>query len=113
MKKSSLINDLNYNSEKPVISILFETDSSKEIRIVMKAGQVMKKHKTPYAITVEIFEGEIDFGVENRITKLRKGDLVWLNGNVPHDLKAIENSIIRLSLSKLDSVERVQEVSKG
>ncbi|HKJ06376.1 MAG TPA: hypothetical protein VJ970_02800 [Flavobacteriaceae bacterium] len=112
MKKSSLTTEVSYTSKKPAISVLFETENTKEIRIVMKADQAMKQHKTPYPITVEIFEGIVNFGVENDTYQLVKGDVVALEGNIPHDLKAIENSIIRLSLSKQDSVNRVKEVSK-
>lgn len=76
----------------------------------MKAGQLMKKHKTAYPIVVEIFEGKIDFGVNESIMELDKGDLVALEGNVPHDLKALSDSIIRLTLTKKDLVDRVKSV---
>ena len=72
----------------------------------------MKEHKTPFAIVVEIFDGDIDFGVNGKIHKLKKGDILTLNGNIPHDLKANKDSIIRLTLSKQDSFNRVQGVLK-
>ena len=45
--------------------------------------------------------------------KLIKGDLVSLEASIPHDLVAVENSIVRLTLSKLDSVDRVVKVSES
>ncbi|WP_372919681.1 cupin domain-containing protein [Salegentibacter sp.] len=113
MKTASLTKNLEYNESKPVVEILLDTDSSKEIRILMKKGQVMKEHKTSYPIMVEIFEGKISFGVNGDTHQLEKGDLLSLKAGIPHDLKAEEDSTIRLSLSKADSVERVKEVAKG
>lgn len=111
MKNASLIRNLEYNENKPAIQVLLNTESSREIRIVMKKHQVMKEHKTPFPIVVEIFEGKIAFGVNGVIHNLEKGDLVALEGNVPHDLLAMENSIVRLSLSIADTSERVEDVA--
>lgn len=111
MKSASLIKDPEYNENKPAIKVLMDTDSSREIRIMMRKGQVMKEHKTPFPIVVEIFEGLITFGANGSTHNLVKGDLVYLEGNVPHDLKAEEESTVRLTLSKLDTADRVKGVA--
>ncbi len=110
MKKTNLYQDLNYNEYKVAISVLFETETTKEIRILFKQGQVMKKHQTPYPITVEIIEGKMNFGVNDELFHLKNGDLVALDGGVPHDLNAQTDSIVRLTLSKQDSIQRVRNV---
>lgn len=107
---SSLFKDVKYSETKPVIKVLMETDSSKEIRIVFKEGQEMKKHKTAFPITVEIVAGELMFGVNGKDLYLTKGDLIALEGNVPHNLHAKTNCIVRLSLTKSDDVSRVKKV---
>ena len=113
MKTASLKNDIQYHESRPTIQVLMETENGKEIRIAFKKGQVMKEHKTPFSIVVEIFKGRIDFGVNGEIHTLKKGDLVSLTGGVPHDLTAVKDSIVRLSLNKGDSAQRVEDVVKN
>ena len=110
MKCASLTKELEYNDSRPVVKILMDTDSSREIRITMKQGQVMKEHKTPYPIIVEIFEGHITIGAKGENHNLVRGDLVYLEGGVPHDLRAEQDSTVRLTLSKSDTAERVKGV---
>ena len=110
MKTASLIQEIKYNENKPNIQALLETPFSKEIRILLKAGQIMKEHSAPGAIVVELFDGEIDFGVEKEVHRIKKGDILTLDAKVPHDLKAIKDSIVRLTLSKGDAIDRVFSV---
>lgn len=112
MKSASLINKLVYKEDKPAISVLFETDSTKEIRIAMKKDQIMKEHQTPFPIVVELFEGILDFGVAGNIHHLKRGDILALEGAVPHDLLAKTDCIVRLTLSTSDSVKRVEKVAE-
>lgn len=107
MKTASLRKEINYNNDKVSITVLMETETSKEIRILFRKGQLMKEHKTGFPITVEIHQGTIMFGVNGEKKLLETGDLIYLDANVPHDLFAEEDSIVRLTLSKLDKVERV------
>ena len=110
MKAASLYQEFKFNENKPALKVLFETPFTKEIRILMKNGQSMKEHRSSFPIVVEIVDGEIDFGVNRNIHHLKKGELIALDGNVPHDLKAKKDSIIRLTLTKADSSERVENV---
>lgn len=110
MKTTNILKNLTYNEEKPAISVLFETDTTKEIRIVFRQDQLMKKHQTPYPISVEMVDGTLDFGVENQTHHLERGDLLALEGNIPHDLKATSDCVVRLTLSKQDTVQRVKKV---
>ena len=89
MQKVSFTENLDFNDNKVVTKVLLETPFSKEIRILLKNGQLMKEHKAPFPIIVHIVAGEIDFGVEGAIHTLKQGDIITLAANVPHDLLAI------------------------
>ncbi|MEC5165683.1 quercetin dioxygenase-like cupin family protein [Flavobacterium sp. PL11] len=110
MKTASLRKELQYNEDKVSITVMMETETAKEIRILFRKGQTMKEHKAGYPITVEIHQGSITFGAAGEKMTLETGDLIALDANVPHDLLAEEDSIVRLTLSKLDTVERVKKV---
>ena len=43
---------------------------------------------------------------------LDKGAIIALEGDIPHDLTALQDSVIRLSLSLLDSEKRVENITK-
>ena len=110
MKTASLRNKKKYKENKVAVTVMMETETSKEIRILFRKGQTMKEHKAGFPITVEVHEGAIEFGVNGEKMNLNAGDLIALDANVPNDLLAQEDSIVRLTLSKLDSVDRVKKV---
>lgn len=111
MNTTSLYKDLVFDETRPLVTVLVETDFSKELRITLNKGTKMKEHQTPYPIVVALVEGKVEFGVSGKRTMLEKGDLIALEGDVPHDIEAQERSIIRLTISKHDRVERVQKVA--
>lgn len=112
MKKSSYLEDLKFGDDRVNISVILETSFSKEIRITFKEGQIMKEHKAGFPIIVHLLEGEIEFGVEGVKHHLNKGDILTLDAHVPHDLLALKESIVRLTLSKQDSASRVSKVAE-
>lgn len=112
MQKSSFYENIVYGESQPVITPLVDGGFTKEIRIVFRADQQMKAHKTSFPITVMVLKGSIDFGVGDERYALHEGDIVALEGNVVHDLAALEDSIVRLSLHKQDTVARVSGVLK-
>lgn len=113
MKTASLMQDLAFMEGRPAMKVLIDTDAGKEVRIYFKKDQIMKEHQAPLPIVVEVFEGEIDFGVNGKVHNMKRGDLIALGPKVPHDLRALEDSIVRLSLQKGDSIKRVREVTQS
>lgn len=94
------------------IAKLFDGPHNKEIRINLEKGAQMKEHKAPGAIMVQVLSGKIEFGVGDENVILGALDMITLEPNVLHALTALENSIVRLSLSKNDDVSRVFRVLK-
>ncbi len=113
MQQSQFNKNVFFNEDKPNITLILESDASKEIRIAMKKGQLMKEHKTSFPIVVHLISGEIIFEVEGNKHELTEGAILSLKKNIPHSLLAQKDSIIRLSLSKQDTLFRVKNVLKN
>jgi quercetin dioxygenase-like cupin family protein len=110
MKTASFLKNITFNESKPSISMLLETEFSKEIQIVFEKEQIMKDHKAPFPIIVQVLKGSINFGVNGETKELQTGDLISLDANIVHNLKALSQSVVRLTLSKLDTLQRVEKV---
>jgi quercetin dioxygenase-like cupin family protein len=64
----------------------------------------MKVHNTKFSITIITLRGSIAFGAGERTFILNERDIITHKGNVMHELKALEESIVRLSLNKSDPI---------
>ncbi|MDM5271502.1 cupin domain-containing protein [Sulfurovum sp. zt1-1] len=109
MKKVSFMNDPSFG-DNPKVTPLLETPFSKEIRICMSKGNMMKEHTAPGAITIMLLKGKLLLESQGHETILEDGDIVYLNPKIPHSLEAIEECIIRLTLARHDSVERINKI---
>lgn len=110
--RASFYKDVKYSDSSVVINSVLESSFGKEIRIAFKKGQLMKEHKTKFPITVMTLKGSIEFTVGDEMYVLDEGNIIALEGNVLHELKATKDSIVWLSLHKGDSVERVENLLK-
>jgi quercetin dioxygenase-like cupin family protein len=110
MQKSSLFENLQFNETKVAVSVLLKTSNSNEVRILLKKDQMMKEHQAPFPIVIEVFDGAIQFGVNGESQTLNRGGIISLDASVPHDLKGISDSIIRLTIHKNDTIERINSI---
>ena len=110
MNIHSFTKDIEFDDNHIKTKVIIENSFSKEIQILLMKGQMMKEHKTPYPILIHILEGQIELAVKGIIHSLKSGDIIALEGDVPHNLTAKENLIVRLTLSKHDKIERLKDV---
>jgi quercetin dioxygenase-like cupin family protein len=110
MQKASLFENLEFNEAKVAVSVLLKTAATSEVRILLKKDQIMKEHQAPFPIVIEVFDGAIQFGVNGENQTLNRGDIISLDASVPHDLKGISDAIIRLTIHKNDTIERINSI---
>lgn len=110
MQTARFTTDVPEGQDRIKTQVLLTTPSSKEIQITLPAGSVMKKHQAPSPIIVHLLSGAVEFGLAREVHSLVAGDILSLPAQVPHDVTAQSNSVIRLSLSLTDTAARVSSV---
>ena len=76
-----------------------------ELRVVLQtlnAGAVLKEHVAPGPITLQVVEGEIRFEAEGEVFYLKAGDLLALPAGVPHQVEAVKESTLLLTIAPLE-----------
>jgi quercetin dioxygenase-like cupin family protein len=59
----------------------------------------LKPHKANGVISVQVFEGKIEFSAEEQIIHLEKRQLIALQENIIHSVKALTESFFLLTLA--------------
>jgi quercetin dioxygenase-like cupin family protein len=77
---------------------LFKSEQLEVIRLVLLAGKVFPPHAVPGEITLQCIEGEIDVTVDGESHLLKAGEILFLSGNVPHGVVALQDSSALLTI---------------
>ena len=78
---------------------LFKDAHMEVIRIVLMSGKRMPEHKVAGPISVQCIEGRVEIGADGRIISMQAGDLLYLKGGVVHDLHAIDNASLLVTIA--------------
>lgn len=77
---------------------LFKTTSMEVVRLVLPAGKKLPTHSVPGEITVQCIEGKILFDVNGREVALESGQMLFLEGGLPHAAVAIEDASLLVTI---------------
>jgi quercetin dioxygenase-like cupin family protein len=73
-----------------------------DLRVVLMALQAkarLPEHKTEGRISVQVLSGHIRLRAGGRTFSLRTGSLLALDSGMPHDLEALEESAVLLTIA--------------
>lgn len=76
----------------------YDGDGVKIRTLVMDAGTVMREHRAPVPILVQVVSGRVLFRVEGAEHDLRPGGAITVPASVPHELEAVEAAHVVLAL---------------
>jgi quercetin dioxygenase-like cupin family protein len=71
---------------------LFKSAQLEVMRLVLLAGKSMPAHKVSGELTIQCIEGTLNVEVDGVATHLQAGQLMFLLGQVPHSVTALEDA---------------------
>lgn len=77
---------------------IVKTDEMELARLVIPAGKDFPNHKVSGPIIVHCINGEIEFTAMDTTQVLTPGQLLHLLPNEPHSIRAVEDSVILLTI---------------
>jgi quercetin dioxygenase-like cupin family protein len=78
---------------------LIKYDDLRVVLMALKAGARIPEHKASGRISVQVLSGHVRFNALGRAFNLLPGSLVALDERAPHDLEALEESAILLTIA--------------
>lgn len=94
---------LGGNLKNTPTTALFKAPHMEVARLVLLAGKHLPPHAVAGPMTVQCLEGEVEISLDGGSRRLRQGDLIYLAGNVRHDLTAVTDASVLLTIVLLDS----------
>ena len=75
-----------------------KTDSFEAIRLILTAGGEMPAHQVSGKFTLHCLEGRVAIDLPDRTLELAPRQRVYIDGGVPHGLRAIEDASLLLTI---------------
>ena len=78
--------------------VIAKTDRMELIRLFLPAGKELSSHKVNGPLTVHCIRGKAEFTAMGATQPLAAGQLLYLMPQEPHAVKALEDTVILLTL---------------
>lgn len=78
---------------------LYKSETMRIVLIGLHQNAELNPHKANGVISVQVIEGKIEFAAEKQITLLEKGQMIALQENIIHSVKALKESFFLLTLA--------------
>ncbi len=98
---STTINEGAWKEKDIVSSVVFKSDHLRIVLMGFHKNAELKEHTAKGPITLQVLSGAIVFTANGDQAKLEKNQMITLDGAVPHNLVASEESFVLLTLVNL------------
>lgn len=77
---------------------LAKTPHMELIRLVLPKERPMPTHKVDGEVTLQCLEGQIEVDAHGRTVALAPGEMLFLDGGVPHSVRAVEDAVALMTI---------------
>ena len=84
---------------------LARTDDLEVMRMVMPKGKSIPIHSVPGELTLQCIEGTVEVQALDRTQALQAGQMIYLLGNTPYALLALENSSLLMTVLRKENMK--------
>jgi quercetin dioxygenase-like cupin family protein len=78
---------------------LVKYDTLRVVLVALKAGKTLAEHRTEGRISIQVMSGHIEVKAAGRTFNLHAGGLLALDRNVAHDVRALQESAVLLTVA--------------
>jgi quercetin dioxygenase-like cupin family protein len=82
---------------------LVRTDDIEVMRLVLSQGKSIPQHQVAGEITLQCIEGTVEVQAQGKAQPLAAGELLYLHGNTPYALYALQDSSVLMTMLRKDS----------
>lgn len=81
---------------------LVRTDDIEVMRLILPKGKSVPEHHVPGEITLQCLEGTVEVQAQGRMQVLQAQQMLYLYGNEPYALLALEDSSVLMTMLRKD-----------
>lgn len=85
--------------KKLTSTMLLKTEDLRILLIGMEAGARMEEHHNDGRISIQLLEGAVRMWINQQRHDFASGQILALDRSIPHDVEAIEDSVLLLTFS--------------
>lgn len=78
---------------------LFKARDLEVIRLALRQGESLPPHRVGGDITVQCLHGVLDIGLPGRRVRLQAGELLYVPGEMAHDVVAVQDAVGLLTIA--------------
>jgi quercetin dioxygenase-like cupin family protein len=78
---------------------LIKYDTLRVVLVALQAGRNLPEHETEGRLTIHVLSGHLEVKAAGRTFNLRPGGLLALDRNLPHDVRALQESTVLLTIA--------------
>lgn len=85
--------------KKVTSNLLLKSEDLRILLIGMEAGARLEEHHNDGRISIHVLEGAVKMRVQQQLQKYSAGQILALDRSVPHEVEAIEDSVLLVTIA--------------